>query len=481
MIKLSSLEVALRRTVYLNSYHEFFKWSFQVLFPNEKYEDSFHIKYLCDYLQDEVERIIRKEEKDKDVIVNIPPRTSKSLICSVALNAWIWTKAPYLPFITVSFDEKLTLINAQYCRDIIKSDEYQKLFGDIYQIRRDEDSKSYFKTTKGGFRLSATTGANITGHKGAIIIVDDPQNPKTSESPIERQTTINYYTQSLYNRLTPINLGLRVIVMQRLHQEDLTGYLLENHPEMYHHICLPATKDDNVKPKHLKIYYSKLTGLLDPIRLSTKVLSQFKKTLGSRAFAGQYGQKPAPDEGGLIDVNWFEIVEPTALVRNLEQNPICFWLDTASTDKTKNDPTSILTGVKIGRYAYVIDVKEVYMKTPQLLKYLKNVHSKKFQLSPNSMWYIEPKNSGHAIADMLRDETDFNVVFTKPPDTDKYTRVAAETPKWEAGRVKMVKGPYLKKFLEQCKFFPNATHDDMVDTLQMFSYTVFDENEILYA
>ena len=162
-------ELELKRQIFTDSYFEFFRWVFSVLFPNEKYEDAPHIRYLCDLYQVEVERIIRKEERTTDLIINVPPRTSKSLITSVALLAWMWIKQASLPMIAISFDEDLSLLNAQLSKDIIKSDEYQELFGHLYQIRSDADSKSYFMNDQGGFRLSKTTGSNIIGHKGMAI------------------------------------------------------------------------------------------------------------------------------------------------------------------------------------------------------------------------------------------------------------------------------------------------------------------------
>lgn len=171
------LELELKREVYKESYFEFFKFCFKILFPSEEYVDTFHIKYLCDILQKEQERIERREEKTKDIIINIPPRSSKSLITSVCLQAWVWIRMPSATFITVSFDADLSMMNSQLCKDIIKSDEYQELFGHLYEIRGDADAKTYFANNKGGFRLSKTVGGNITGHK-AIWILCLPEGQK---------------------------------------------------------------------------------------------------------------------------------------------------------------------------------------------------------------------------------------------------------------------------------------------------------------
>lgn len=465
------LEIQLKKEVFDGSYYEFFKWSFKILFPNERYEDTFHIKFLCDLYQAEIERIIRKEEKDKDIIVNIPPRTTKTLITSVSLNAWAWTKDPTLPFINISFDEQLVLLNSRYCKDLINSPEYQELYKDSFQIRRDMNGAEFFMNTKGGFRMSKTTGANITGHKGVVIVVDDPQNPKTAESEVYRQGTIDYFTRSLYNRLTPVNLGIRIIIMQRLHQNDLTGYLLKNNKEDYRHICLPAEASNLVNPPELKEHYRE--GLLDPMRLSKKILESFKKTLGSRGYAGQYEQTPSEDAGGIIKAEWFDIVNPMNIARDVINEPVHFIIDSAYTMKTENDPTAILTCFKRANRLYILDVREVWLEFPQLIQFIIS-HTAIYQHSSNSKIFVEPKASGKSIVQQLRSMTQLNVIESASPDIDKVTRAHSIAPQLESRRVVLVDGSYIPNYLDQLKMFPNSEHDDMVDT------TVIGVQELLF-
>ena len=187
-------------------------------------------------------------------------------------------------------------------------------------------------------RLSVTTGSNITGFGAEVVILDDPQNPKTAESEIERENTVRYYKDTLYNRLTPLNLGIRILVQQRLHHEDLTGHLIKNHNDEYNHICLPAELSKDVEPKELIKNY--IGGLLDPIRLSKVELIKLRKQ-GSRFYAGQYMQTPSPDEGGIIKRAWFDIVEPKDLLREPVNEPVHFFIDNAYIAKTSNDPTAI--------------------------------------------------------------------------------------------------------------------------------------------
>jgi predicted phage terminase large subunit-like protein len=455
------LERELKKSLFKKSYYEFFKWSFNILEPQTRLEDTFHIKYLCDILQNEVERIIRREAKGKDIIVNIPPRTSKSKIVSQSLLAWVWIVAPHLKMIAVSFDEKLTLTNAQYCKDIIKSADYQELFGDLFQIRKDIDSKERFANDKGGERLSVTTGANITGFGAEIIVVDDPQNPKTAESEVERENTTKYYVESLYNRLTPLNLGVRIVVQQRLHHEDLTGYLLSKDPDGYIHICLPAELSNDIRPVTLREFYR--DNLLDPIRLNRIELQKLKKQ-GSRYYAGQYMQIPSPDEGGIIKRAWFDIVEPTSLLREPINEPIHFFVDSAFTAKSENDPTAILACFRRGTDIYVLDVIEQWLEFPDLIKFL-GEYTTRYQISNNSKLFVEEAASGLSIIQQLRTTTNLNIVGIPKPKDDKITRAHAITAKLEGRRVKLVKGTYIENFLNQLASFPNGTHDDMLDTL----------------
>lgn len=458
------IEKQLKREIFKKSFYQFFLWSFNILEPQTRLEDAFHIKYLCDEIQAEIERIIRREAKGKDIIINIPPRTSKSKIVSQSLLAWVWIKAPYLKMIAVSYDDKLSLANAQYSKDIIKSADYQELFGDIFQIRKDIDSKEQFANDKGGVRLSVTTGSNITGFGAEIIILDDPQNPKTAESEVERENTKKYYTDTLYNRLTPLNLGIRFIVQQRLHYDDLTGFLIDpkgEHKDDYKHICLPAEISKDVSPKELINFYK--DGLLDPVRLSRIELAKLKRQ-GSRYFAGQYMQIPSPDAGGIIKKEWFDIVEPSSLSREWVNEPIHFFIDSAYTAKTENDPTAILACYIKENNIYIIDAKEVWLEFPDLIKFL-GEYTRSFQISDNSKVFIESAASGLSISQQLRSTTNLNVIEIKKPKDDKVTRAHSVTAKLEGRRVKLVRGAYIDNFLAQLAAFPNGKHDDMVDTL----------------
>ena len=377
---------------------------------------------------------------------------------------WIWISDPTISFIVVSFDEALSLTNAQFSRDIIRKDEYQELFGDIYQIRKDIDSKSMFQTTQGGFRKSTTTGKNVTGGKGIWLIVDDPQNPETAESKAESDAVIFFWTNQLYNRLTPVNLGVRILIMQRLSEKDLSEHLLKEFREDYHHICLPAELSEHVYPQELKRIYT--NGYLDPKRLGPKVLAQFKKVLGSRGYSGQYAQRPAPDEGSLIKKEWFDTIGALSISRDPINSPLMFFLDSAFTEKTENDPSAILTCYKDNNILYIVDCVEVWLDFPKLIKYIKEYVMRNGYTSYSKI-FVEPKASGLSIVQQLRSSTMLNVIEAPNPVLDKVTRVHGVSPIMESRRVRLVDGTYITEYLQQLSVFPNGSHDDKVDVTVM--------------
>ncbi len=456
------LELDIKREVLTHSYFEFFKYFYRILHPGQQYVDNFHIKYLCDLLQAEAERMLRMEEKDKDLLINIPPRTSKSLIFSVCFLPWIWIRNPGLKFITISFDAGLALLNSQLSRDIIGSQDYQDLFGSFYFVRPDIDSKGYFANNFGGYRLSRTTGQNVTGYSAHIEIVDDPDSAMSVYSQLEREFVHRYYFEALYNRLTPPDFGFRCIVQQRLHEMDLTGAVLERQPGQYHHVCLPAEATQRLAPPELREHY--IDGLLDPKRLNLNILSKFKQTLGTNNYTGQYLQAPSPDEGGIFKKDWFDVVEAANVDRDPVNHPIHYILDTAYTEKTTNDPTAILTCFVKQNTLYVLDVQEVWLEFPDLVAFMIK-YVPKFQYSSNSKIFIEPKASGKSLVQQLRTSTMLNVVELDSPKDSKVIRANSITPLCESRRVKFVNGPYIQKFKDQLIAFPNAAHDDMTDVL----------------
>lgn len=301
---------------------------------------------------------------------------------------------------------------------------------------------------------------------------DDPQNPKKANSEIERQNTIDRYNETISNRLNQLDIGSRVIIMQRLHNGDLTGYLMDpkhGRPNDHRHICIPAELDrEIISPPELADKYR--DGLFWPTRFSRLVLDAERKK-GSLYFAGQFGQRPVPPEGNLFKKAWFDIVEPEAVKRSAIHSPMKFIIDTALTENEMegNDPSGLLTCFLHDKCLYIVDFTRVWLEAPQLISFLEK-YVKLNGYGNGSAIYIEPKSNGMSIAQMLRAHTNGLSIIDIEGDflslrDDKVTRANAVSPVAMARKIKLVKGAWNDSFLTELTSFPKATHDEAVDCL----------------
>jgi len=292
-----------------------------------------------------------------------------------------------------------------------------------------------------------------------VIVIDDPQNPQLARSDVERENANRFFNETLRSRLNNPDKGVFIVIMQRLHENDLTGMLLEKEPENWEHICLPAELSDNVIPSELKEFY--VDGLLFPQRLSKDTLNSFKLGLGSYGYSGQYMQIPSPEEGGILKGDWFNIVKEVP--EGLKWD---FYLDTAYTAKQSNDATAMLAAAMFKGELYIREVKAVRMEFPELVNEIpKFVNSNGYD--HKSRIYIEPKASGKSIVQQLKRSTSLHVVEDKPPTQDKVSRASGVSAFIESGKVNLLDGRWIDPFLNEVKAFPNAAHDDMVDVLVM--------------
>jgi len=469
LLESGEFEKDLIKQVHSDSYYEFFKQAYTVLLPGEPYSDNWHIKYLCDTLQSELERIRRREIRQQDIIINIPFRSAKSLICTVCFPVWCWTQDQSIKLITTSYAASLALEHALASRSLIMSEWFQNLYGDKVQFTDDQNAAGFYKIKGGGFRKSVGIGGQITGSGADIIIVDDPQNPKMAASEVERKTVKSFYDTTLYSRLNQPELGVRIVIMQRLAEEDLSGHLMETSPEKHKHICIPVEVDmnalekENLTPKHLIKHYTP-EGLYWPTRFSKAQIEDYISRLGSKEAAGQLYQRPAPKEGNMVKEAWFDIIDPSTLTRDLRYEPMMFYLDTAESDKQQEsgDYTAVVVAYKKDNCVYICNVVKVKKAFHELCKFIpafvnENLYSQYSQIK------VEPKSSGKSVVSQLRATTQLNISELPAPKDSKITRLSSMTPAMESRRVKMLQGNYLKPFMDNLLVFPNGKHDDDVD------------------
>ena len=211
---------------------------------------NWHIPYLCEELQKLAQPVFERKPKLYDLIVNIPPSTTKSTIVTVMFPAWLWTNDPTIRVISNSYSSALSLDHATKSKDIIQSEKYMMLFPEV-EIRHDKSGKQNYENTAGGFRYASSTGSTITGFHAHIIINDDPVNPKQAESDQMRKVA-NDHVKTLSSRKVDKAVTPTITIMQRLHQDDVTGYLLSKKKDKIKHINLPAEDCEDVEPAELR-------------------------------------------------------------------------------------------------------------------------------------------------------------------------------------------------------------------------------------
>ncbi len=442
-------------------YFDFFQWAWPILNPGQPLRANWHLELLCEELETAFTRLMAGEDKLHDLIINVPPASGKSSIVSIMAHPWLWTQRPQMRIIGGSYSLALSTSHALRSRDLILSDEYQERWGSTFALRRDRARATAYANNQTGERISTSTGAGITGRHADLLLIDDPISPHLAASRKGLQRCTDWYDHTLSTRTTNRAVALRILVMQRLHDNDLTGYLLRRWPHRYRHICLPAELTPAIAPGALASRYQQ--GLLDPVRFPRKVLDDLRADLGAWAYGGQILQSPAPLGGGLLKRKWFGTYStlPADAVWHVVVDP-------AYTAKTYNDPSALMAYAYADGHWYIREVAAEWLEFPKLLRYLADFALRN-GYGNGSCIRVEPKASGKDIVNTLRRQSTLNIIEGPNPEGDKIARVLSIAAIVESGRILLPETGYPWKldFLDECTLFPNGQHDDRVDCLVM--------------
>lgn len=470
------------------SFYYFVQLFWSTIIPEEPVW-NWHIEFLCDEAQKVSTNLVQRKPKLYDLLINIPPGSTKSTIITVMFPAWLWIIDPSLKIISNSYSGDLSTEHSSLSKDIITSDKYRALFPEV-KLRKDKAGKSSYSNTKKGSRSTTSTGGTITGKHAHLIINDDPLSPKQAHS-IPMREEANRHTGTLSSRKTDKRVAVTITIMQRLHEDDVSGTILKKRAQTtadddgnLRHICLPAEASDNVKPKELLEFYK--DGLLDPLRFSRAILQEARSDLGSMDYSGQYDQDPVADGGNIIKSEWFQTIskEDFEILYRRSYPTIHFFVDTAYTESTKNDPTGIIATANLNEKLYILNGKKVRLEFPELVKFLPT-WAKENRYSPKSTIRVEPKANGLAVIQQLQRETHLNITNTPNPTDSKLVRTNANTGVMEGGKVVLVDGPWVESFLDEVTGFPLKTHDEYVDLLNyaidysLETETAINEQQIL--
>lgn len=351
---------------------DFTRKVFKTVSPEVSYIHNWHIDCIAEHLHAVHDGDLRR------LIINMPPRSLKSMLVSVSFPAWLLGKDPTKRIIAASYSQILSLKHSLDTRLVIESGWYKRMFPDT-RIGKDQNEKSKFMTTQRGFRFATSVGGTATGEGGSLLIVDDPHNPTEAESDVERQTALDWFDRTFMTRMDDKRSGAVVVVMQRLHTNDLTGHLLEK-DNGWNLLKLPAEAHAKIIIDLGEHHWKMQEGeLLQPEREPKEVLQQLASDLGSYAYAGQYSQSPVPLGGGEFkggDLNYYD-----EKLDGSDSN-IYILVDPANAKKKTSDYTAmVVMGLAPDNNYYVLDLIRDRLNKPERVNALINLHKKWNKLS----------------------------------------------------------------------------------------------------
>lgn len=457
-------EHSLMASIVRESFYEFVKEFWDTIIE-EKPVWNWHIKYLCNELQEVAERVFRGDPKLYDLIINVAPGSSKSTIVSQMFPAWVWTNFAQGRFVCGSYSMPVAMKDSIKTRDIVQSEKYQKAFPEI-QLREDENTKGLFTNTKKGFRLCAGVGGSVTGYHGHFLIVDDPLNPEEAFSDADIKNANRWMTNTLPSRKVDKSVSVTILIMQRLHQADPTGDWLERaKPGAIKHICLPAeiVRDDEenvlyLNPPELLEHYEE--DLFDPIRMPRSVLEEQANDLGAYGYAGQMLQHPVPLDGGSFEVEKIDIrdVAPKKIVRKVRS-----W-DKAGTQDGGAWSVGLLLGVDHKGYYWILDVVRAQLSAARredLIRQTAILDGKGVEIIIEIEGGSGGKESGE---NTVKNLAGFRV-HTYHPTGDKTARSYPAASQVGAGNFRCLRRDWTPALIEELRFFPNSRYKDQADAL----------------
>jgi predicted phage terminase large subunit-like protein len=437
-------------------------WS--ILEPVSSLVWNWHLDLICEYLT-----LIRDEDFKnicgdiEGIIFNVPPRTMKSLLITVFFPIWVWTTDPSRRFMFISYSEKLSTQHSVFRRSIIESDWYQKEWSGVFSLSRDQNVKSHYENSSRGTMFSTGMQATATGMGGDVLIFDDPLNPEQAISQVEREAVNLRFDTTFRSRINDPATGVKIIIMQRLHELDLTGHVLARESNRWKHVSLPAVAEKDQPwefPESKKTVDQKAGELLWAARLPQSFLDCQRVGMGSWAFNGQYLQTPAPLDGGIIKRQW---------VRFYRQMPEKFEFMVQSWDCTfsggqENDFVAGQVWARSGGKYFMMPYRTYdRLDFGPTMAAIKACHAKFPQAHAV---LIEDKANGPAIISELQKEIPGVVAVN--PEGGKLARAQATAPLWESGSIELPDPQvfgcnWVEDYLHNICTFPKAAHDDDVD------------------
>jgi len=434
----------------------FVRKCFQTIVPGETYYSSWYIDAIVHQLM-----LVHSGETTR-LLINQPPRSLKSICVSVGFVAWLLGHDPTIRIMVVSYSNELVVELHRQFRIVINSPWYRALFP---AMRPAKDTDTELVTAAGGSCYATSVGGTLTGRGADLIVIDDPLKPEEAMSEAARKRVIDWYGGTLVSRLNDKENGPIIVVMQRLHEDDLAGHLLRQGG--WRHLDLPAIAvEDSIIPiGHGKVINRRCGDLLHPERESKETLDRIKAEMGSLKFSAQYQQRPVPIQGNLIQRDWFRFwdqLPPPGPNDRIVQS----W-DVAMMTGETNDYTVCTTWHMVGSDYYLMDVLRGRFPYPDLRRKVANLAAR---FGADTI-LIENAGPGMSLLQDLQRDTPPGMPrpIGQKPEGSKVDRMVAQSAKIEAGQVHLQRqADWLDQFLLELLAFPYGRHDDQVDSVSQF-------------
>lgn len=448
----------------------FVRMAWPVVEPMTEFKMNWHITLICEYL------MMVTAGKIKRLIINIPPRYSKSTLVSVMWPCWEWIHTPNQRFICVSYAATLSEFQSMRRRQLLTSDWYQANWGRGIRLRDDRNRVADFMNTVGGAMFSTSLNGTLTGMGGNRIVIDDPTNPIETMSRAMRESANDWFFNTLLSRLDNKRKGAIVLIQQRLHTNDMTGsltglgpseldgYLLEGNGWTLLRLPLIAERDETiVSPIDGRVIKELREGeLMWPERESPEMLADYKKD--PYVFASQYQQRPAPVSGAIFQREWLQFFDS---IPDVNEKPT--WImsvDASFYGGRFSDYVAIGVWAWLRPNMYLYDVIRRRMGFTETVAELRRLFR---QYPATSAVLIESAANGPAIIDELQKEVS-GVIPIKPVGS-KEARAFAVTPYFQAKNVLIRRAHWTSEYIDELLNFPSSAYDDQVDmTTQAISY-----------
>jgi predicted phage terminase large subunit-like protein len=437
-----------------NDFAAFVHRSFLELNPQTPYLHNWHLDVLAAKLEEVRHGTCRR------LIINIPPRHLKSHAASIAFPAWLLGHNPAKKILSLSYGQDLSESLARSSRTLMLSPFYQALFAT--RLSEGRHAVADFETTEGGARLSTSVGGAVTGHGADVIIVDDPIKAEDVLSETLRNKVNSWFAGTLRSRLNSQEKGAIIIVMQRLHADDLVAHVQEN--DKWDVLSFPLLAEkvesyDILSPYGRRTFRRSIGDVLHPTLLPLAEIENLRLATTEYNFAAQYQQDPQPPAGLIVRRAWLHFYTPVEKPDTFDQ--ILQSWDTANSDSAEADFSVCTTWGIHGQHLYLLDVYRKKIEFPELKRTVRELA----MLWKAGVVLIENKASGISLIQELRADG-FSIVQQAPDDnSSKIMRLRGQTAKIEGGFARFPeKAVWLDAYLLELTTFPNSKKDDQVDS-----------------